>query len=199
VEDWALRAIQRWPNVPALFGWLGLGRRGHWLIKGEIISRPQIIDTINRNYEADVHGRWFFQNGPQRGYVTLDYTPLILHVDGNRLVTHTQLRVERPSQVCLDEEGSLVFQTEHGAGLLIDTDLDWALERITSSGSPVDDAAIEAALGVPSGQATRLEITIDTGHLKVIRLDQARIVSDLGFVREPRPLPEEAVSTRIAD
>lgn len=199
MEDWALRAIHRWPNVPALFGWLGLDRRGHWLIKGETISRPQIIDTINRNYEADAHGRWFFQNGPQRGYVTLHYTPLVLHVDGNRLMTHTQLRVEQPSQACLDEEGSLVFQTEHGAGLLIDSDLDWALERITSSGGPVDDAAIETALGVPSGQPTRLDIAIDTGRLRVMRLDLARIVSDLGFVREPQPLPEEAVSTRIAD
>lgn len=199
MEDWALRAIQRWPNVPALFGWLGLDRRGHWLIKGEIISRPQIIDTINRNYEADAHGRWFFQNGPQRGYVTLDYTPLVLHVAGDRLMTHTQLRVERPSQACLDEEGSLVFQTEHGAGLLIHTDLDWALERITSSGSPMDDVAIEAALGVPSGQATNLEIAIDPGRLRVTRLDQARIASHLGFVREPQPLAGEAVSTRIAD
>ena len=86
MEAWALRAMERWPNVPALFGWLGLDRRGRWLIKGEVITRPQIIDTINGNYEADAHGRWFFQNGPQRGFVSLQTAPLVLSVNDGVLV-----------------------------------------------------------------------------------------------------------------
>src|SRR3546814_4722559 len=69
VEDWVQRALARWPNVPALYGWLRLDRRGRWLIRDEPISRPQIIDTINRNYAADARGCWYFQNGPQRGYM----------------------------------------------------------------------------------------------------------------------------------
>src|SRR5262249_50687118 len=95
MEAWALRGMQRWPNVPALFGWLTLDRRGRWLIKGEIISRPQIIDTINRNYEPDEHGRWFFQNGPQRGFIALEYAPLVVRVDGggDLLTTHTDLSI----------------------------------------------------------------------------------------------------------
>ncbi|MDB5974431.1 MAG: hypothetical protein JWR07_1191, partial [Nevskia sp.] len=48
MEDWVQRSLARWPNVPALFGWLALDRRGRWLIQGELISRPQIIETINR-------------------------------------------------------------------------------------------------------------------------------------------------------
>lgn len=199
MEDWALRAMQRWPNVPALFGWLSLDRRGHWLIQGEIISRPQIIDTINRNYEADAHGRWFFQNGPQRGYMTLEYAPFVLHVEAGRLVTHTALPVERPSQAILDEEGSLVLQTEHGPGLLADGDLEWALERITIADAPVDEDSLAAALREPGGRPTSLQLAIGPTHLPLQRLDRADLPGRLGFVRDPQPLTDEAVSTRVAD
>jgi hypothetical protein len=191
--------MQRWPNVPALFGWLSLDRRGHWLIKGEIISRPQIIDTINRNYEADEHGRWFFQNGPQRGYMTLAYAPFVLHVEDGRLITHTALPVENPTQAILDEEGSLVLQTEHGAGLLADSDLDWALERMTLSGKPIDEDSLAAALATPGGQSTPLQLAIGDAPVSLQRLDRAQLPVRLGFVRDPAPLAGEAVSTRIAD
>ena len=75
MEDWVLRALAKWPDVPALFGWLSLDRRGRWYVRGEPISRPQIIDTIGRNYAADEQGRWYFQNGPQRGYVSCETAP----------------------------------------------------------------------------------------------------------------------------
>src|ERR1700712_4319516 len=108
MEPWVLKAMQRWPNVPALFGWLTLDRRGRWLIKDELISRPQIIETINANYAADERGRWYFQNGPQRGYMRLAYAPLVLHLNGNQLMTHTLRPVEHASHLYLDEEGSLL-------------------------------------------------------------------------------------------
>lgn len=191
--------MQRWPNVPALFGWLSLDRRGHWLIRGEIISRPQIIETINRNYAADEHGRWFFQNGPQRGYLTLEYAPFVLHVDGDRLLTHTGLTVEHPSRAYLDEEGSLVFQTEHGPGLLIDTDLDWALNEISAAGQPVDEDSLTTALALPSGQETSLQLALGGTLLALTRLDRSHLPSALGFVADPQPREGERVSTRIAD
>src|SRR5215831_10287654 len=105
MEEWVSRALKRWPNVPALFGWLKLDRRGRWLIKGETISRTQIVDVMNRNYDCDVHGRWYFQNGPQRGYVDLERAPLIVSVieSGAALQTHNRLRVTRISDVLMDE------------------------------------------------------------------------------------------------
>ncbi len=199
LEDWALRAMQRLPNVPALFGWLGLDRRGHWLIRGETISRPQIIETINHNYEADTHGRWFFQNGPQRGYIALDYAPFVLRAEDERLVTHTGLPVDRPSQAWLDEEGSLVIQTEHGPGLLIDTDLDWALARMSTAGRAVDEVALAAALSLPSGHTSALELALGATRLPLLRMDRTQLPSELGFTRDPQPREGERVSTRIAD
>jgi hypothetical protein len=71
------RAMAKWPNVPAVYGWLSLDRRGNWLIKGERITNGALREFIARNYEAQADGRWYFQNGPQRVYVTLAYTPLV--------------------------------------------------------------------------------------------------------------------------
>jgi hypothetical protein len=188
MEDWVLRGMQRWPNVPALFGWLGLDRRGRWTIQGELISRPQIIDTINANYAADELGRWYFQNGPQRGYVALEVAPLILSTsgDGSQLLTHTGLRVESVMQAWLDESGSLLLSTEHGAGLLADADLAWALSRIETSNGAVDDAGLEQALAESSGSRTLLKLMLDGRGIPITRLDNAEIPAALGFVRVPQ-------------
>ncbi len=188
MEDWVQRALARWPNVPALYGWLALDRRGRWLIRGEPISRPQIVDTIARNYAADAHGRWFFQNGPQRGYMQLETAPFVLHVaeDGEQLHTHTGLCVA-PLDAYLDEEGSLLFATAQGAAALADTELDWLLPRLRRDGGAVDDAELAYALALPSGSTTRLEVRLGTRTLRLQRLDRARAPQALGFVREPQP------------
>jgi hypothetical protein len=193
MEDWVRRALEKWPNVPALFGWLGLDRRGRWLIRGEIISRPQIIDTINANYAADAHGRWFFQNGPQRGYVTLDYAPLLLRTDGAaRLSSHTGHAIEKPAAAYLDEHGALLLDTEHGAGLLADHDLDWALARLHADGAPVNEDQLAAALALPSGASTALQFHFDGERLPLQRLNAADAPARLGFVRDPQPLHGES-------
>src|SRR3546814_19214992 len=99
VEDWVQRALARWPNVPALYGWLRLDRRGRWLIRDEPLSRPQIIDTINRNYAPAARGCWYFQNGPHRGYMQLAVEPFVLlvAVDGEGLLQQHALTVDVPA------------------------------------------------------------------------------------------------------
>lgn len=193
MDDWVLRALNRWPNVPALFGWLGLDRRGRWLIKGESISHPRIVETINRNYASDEHGRWFFQNGPQRGYVALASAPLVLRVteDAAGLTTHTQLRVERATAAFIDEDGALLIVTEHGPGEMSGVDLDWAFERLRSNGRATMDDELAAALAAPSGEVTDLTLDVCGFGLPVIRLDFADAPAHLRFVREPQPLAGE--------
>jgi hypothetical protein len=197
MEDWVSRAIARWPDVTALFGWLALDRRGRWLIKGETISRPQIIDTINRNYAADAHGRWYFQNGPQRGYMRLEYAPLLLRVDAadGSLVAHTGTAVQEVSRACLDEEGALLLVTELGPGLLAETELDWALQRLEYEGRAVDEEALAAALAAPSGAELPMRLRLSGRAVPVQRLDAGDAPQALGFVREPQPLPGEKHSS----
>lgn len=189
MEDWVQRSLARWPNVPALFGWLKLDRRGRWLIQGEPISRPQIIETINRNYAADEQGRWYFQNGPQRGYMALEYAPLVLRAEaaGDTLVAHTESRVGRVSAAYLDEEGALLLATDLGPGVLDAADLDWALQRLESDAGEVGEAQLAAALALPSGSTTSLYLRLGPAQLPLRRLDAAEAPQQLGFVREPQP------------
>lgn len=184
-------AMAKWPNVPALFGWLRLDRRGRWLLRGEPIARRQITDFIARNYEADPHGRWFFQNGPQRVYVALDYAPLILRAqpDGT-LLSHCDQPVRQPAAAYLDEDGSLLLESEHGPALLDDADLEWALARLVGPDhAPVDEAALATALAQPSGARTALSLQLDSHLLAVDRLDAAAAPARLAYQREPTELP----------
>lgn len=201
MDDWVLNALKRWPNVPALFGWLGLDRRGRWLVQGEAISHPRIIDVINRNYAADPHGRWYFQNGPQRGYLQLESTPLILLVsdDNERLITHTNVAVEQLRAAYLDEAGSLVLTTEHGPGELRGTDLQWALDRLSIDGKPVDEDSLAGALARPSQSHTDITFTVGSTRLPLQRLDFTQAPSVLGFDRGPAPREGEKIATRAMD
>ena len=198
MDEWVQKALAKWPNVPSLFGWLSLDRRGRWSIKGQSIDRPSLIEIIGRNYASDEYGRWFFQNGPQRGFVDLEYAPLVLRVEGNKesLATHSGQRVERLSAAYLDEEGALLLVCEHGPGLL--ADLDWALTRLQQKGRPMTETDLEEALAKPSGESTGLTLACGSGALAVARLDAAAAPDALGFVRRPQPLGNE-VSCEQAD
>ena len=116
------QAMAKWPNVPAVYGWLSLDRRGNWRIKGERIANHALRDFIARNYDADAEGRWYFQNGPQRVYVSLAYVPLVVHYEGESLLDHCG----RPFAVArgyLDDEGSVLVEGGGRVALVDDRDL----------------------------------------------------------------------------
>src|SRR5256885_15958649 len=80
MDDIVLRSMLKWPDLPAVYGWLSLDRRGNWMIKTaagrfERIAHAAVREFIGRDYASDREGRWDFQNGPQRGVVALDFTP----------------------------------------------------------------------------------------------------------------------------
>ena len=122
MDEIVVRSLAKWPNVPAVYGWLALDRRGNWLIKGERIGNPAVRDFIGRNYQPDERGRWFFQNGPQKVYVTLAYTPLVVHYEGLQLVDH-RFRPFQSTAALEDDEGSVLLQGEGTVALLDDRDL----------------------------------------------------------------------------
>jgi hypothetical protein len=132
------QAMAKWPNVPAVYGWLSLDRRGNWLIKGGRIANQALREFIARNYDPDSAGRWYFQNGPQRVYVTLAYTPLVVHYEGDELRDHCG-RAFDARATYVDEEGSVLIEGNGVIALLDDrdlaryADLGASLQRITSA------------------------------------------------------------------
>ncbi|HEX5091409.1 MAG TPA: DUF2946 family protein [Burkholderiales bacterium] len=123
-----VRAMARWPRVPAVYGWLSLDRRGNWLLREPAggfgrIGNAFLRDFIARNYAADERGCWYFQNGPQRVFVALAYAPFVLHYRGATLVDHCGEAVS-VRETCLDEEGSVLMRVARGVGLLDDRDLE---------------------------------------------------------------------------
>ena len=139
------QAMAKWPNVPAVYGWLSLDRRGNWRIKGERIANQALRDFISRNYASDGAGRWYFQNGPQRVYVTLDYTPLVVHYEGETLLDHCG-RPFAASAEYLDDEGSVLVAGEGSIALLDDRDLARYAEAGTSL-QRINAAEIQARFG----------------------------------------------------
>ncbi len=128
MDEIVARSIAKWPDVPAVYGWLSLDRRGQWRLKGEKIANAALRDFIARNYEADAEGRWYFQNGPQRVYVRLDYTPLVVHFEGEALKDHCG-RTFRAEGMYVDDGGSVLVAGEGTVALLDDRDLARVAER----------------------------------------------------------------------
>jgi hypothetical protein len=129
MDEMVVRSVARWPNVPAVYGWLSLDRRGNWRIKGEKIANAALREFIGRNYEPDARGCWYFQNGPQRVFVSLAYTPLVVRFEhGDRLVDHRGLPYAA-KEVFLDDEGSVLLAGDGPVALLDDRDLERYADR----------------------------------------------------------------------
>ncbi len=156
MDESVRRSIGKWPNVPAVYGWLFLDRRGRWLLQGRPVTHERSIAFIGRNYTADDAGRWLFQNGPQRVYVRLAYTPWIYRLRADRepaaagsLETHTGGQVGRLTGAWIDETGSLLLRTEHGIGLLDDRDLPRLIDAFCDrEGAALDDEVLAARIAL---------------------------------------------------
>ncbi len=160
MDDIVRQAIAKWPHVPHCFGWLGLDARGNWymrddaaqaagpfpLSKGSLLKHDKLIAFIERNYEHDDAGQWFFQNGPQRVYIELECAPWIWRLGpGFDATSHTGLAAQ-PQAAILDELGRLYLVTQLGLGLVHTLDVEtasdaieqgvWTVEEVASAGLP---------------------------------------------------------------
>lgn len=203
MDDAVRAALARWPGVPEVFGWLRLDARGRWLTRApdfaasgrfDAIGHPGFIAFIGRNYECDAHGRWYFQNGPQRVFVGLEVAPWVLRMDDDGgLVTHTGRRVACVEAAHLDELHVPLLVTEHGAGALDDRDLERFLARLVDSdGAGWDDARIErwlagAAEGADGASAAAAPPRFaHAGRcLPIGRARRAALAASLGYALEP--------------
>ena len=201
MDDIVKQGMAKWPNVPSVFGWLSLDRRGHWLIKGERIANSIVADFIGRNYEHDERGRWFFQNGPQRVFISLDYTPFVYRLLWDtsagapaRIETHTQRGVTRIDGAWIDDAGVVLLASEHGVGLIDDRDLERLLACFTDArGGALSEETIGNAIEqLQSGVAADLAFGYSGDTVAVLPIAAANVPARFGYVQRPvQPAGEE--------
>lgn len=193
MDEIVIRGMAKWPNVPSVFGWLTLDRRGDWLLKGERIWNPGIANFIGRNYECDEQGRWYFQNGPQRVYVTLEYAPLVYRVtctSGHASVLDTQRgkQVSAVKVAWMDEHGSMLLETSDGVGLVHDHDMGDVLARFVDvNGEKLNDDQLEQRVNAVRGGA-ETDLFLDFGGplITVMPIASRHVAAKFGFVSVPR-------------
>jgi hypothetical protein len=152
MDDIVLKAMAKWPNVPACTGWLGLDARGQWWMrddraqslgaftsshagaKGSLLSHDKLVAFIARNYLSDAEGahagQWYFQNGPQRVYVELEATPWVWRIQPDFTVDSHTGQSCKPQRCVLDEHGCVYLETDLGYGLVHTNDMLLAADAI---------------------------------------------------------------------
>jgi hypothetical protein len=164
MDDIVRQAMAKWPNVPDCYGWLGLDSRGQWWMrddkaqamgafqsglpgaKGSLLRHEKLIDFIQRNYEVDDQGCWYFQNGPQRVYIELEATPHVWRLSDDFEVHSQTGSVVKADRCLLDETGHVYLSTANGLGLVHTLDVGrlanaldlglWSLQECVSSELP---------------------------------------------------------------
>ncbi|PLZ00798.1 DUF2946 domain-containing protein [Burkholderia sp. WAC0059] len=201
MDEIVKQALARWPNVPHCTGWLRLDARGHWRMRdeddqarnapGTPLRHPGLLGFINRNYACDERGQWYFQNGPQRVYVELEYTPWIVRLvpagpddipAAPTLVDQTGQPFE-PAAVYADDEGGVLFaEAARAAGAAVprvarlhDHDLDLFADHAT-----LDDDGASGLFHWRPGVALPLQ-----------PIRRAEVADRFGFVTSPARLAQQ--------
>jgi hypothetical protein len=158
MDDIVKAALAKWPHVPHCHGWLALDARGDWYmrderiqaagpfpqVKGSRIEHAKLREFIERNYEADAAGAWFFQNGPQRVYVQLEAAPWVWRLlpgaepAAVQVRSHTGLAAQ-VSEAWLDEAGRLFLATDLGLGLVHTQDMELAADALAAGAWPLQE------------------------------------------------------------
>jgi hypothetical protein len=160
-------AMAKWPNVPHCFGWLGLDARGAWRMRdqrtqelgllGSKIANVTLRGFIDRNYQVDELGRYYFQNGPQRVYVELEATPFIAHSDPlSGWVLHTGMVLTSCDAAWMTQEGKLILLSGEYLAQVDDRDMATAMSQIRLHGQPASDEQILDWLENPADSMTFL-------------------------------------------
>ncbi|MFZ4537932.1 DUF2946 family protein [Propionivibrio sp.] len=177
----------RWPNVPACYGWLSLDRRGQWRMRREAVTHAGLVNFLNRQYGHDEHGNFFVQNGPQRVFVELEYTPWVLRLSSeNTLLTHTGDTVEEIHGAAFDEEGNLLLECLDGIALLCDRDLPALLACLRQpGGEAANDADLLDLLDQAPGTSSQISLEWNGKRIPVGVLRRCEVALRYGFVASP--------------
>ena len=194
MDDLVKQALAKWPNVPHCYGWLGLDARGHWRMRdqhaqqqqlpGDKIAHDALLGFINRNYDHDERGCWFFQNGPQRVYLNLEATPYIARSDPQHgFVVQTGAPLAQIEQAYLCDNGALILRQGEVVAQVDDRDMTQVLASLRVDGQQASDEALLGWLEHARGNLTLLH---DGKEIAVQPLRYAAVPTTFGFRRAPQ-------------
>lgn len=194
MDDIVKQAMAKWPNVPHCYGWLALDARGGWRMRdeaaqqagahGDRLANPALVGFINRNYLRDERGCWYFQNGPQRVYVSLEATPFVARTDpvaGFLLQTGQPFSPER---AYVTELGEVILQAHEIVAQVDDRDALQALEALESDRQRLPD---EMLLNWIARGVEPLELRVGDRLVPVGRIANNEVPGRFGFIRTPKP------------
>ena len=189
-------AMRKWPDVPDVYNWLLLDERGRYRIRArdyefsrrfDAIVNQKVLEFIGRNYQSGPDGRWYFQNGPQRVFVTFAVTPWVYRFNAaGAPVTQVGHVATRVDAVLIDEHATPILATDLGPGMVDDRDLPAFLGNLVGRyGEAVDDEAIDRWIAAPSSASIALKLP--ASRLPVQTVERATLGGRFGFVRAPQP------------
>jgi hypothetical protein len=193
MDDIVKQAMAKWPNVPDCYGWLALDARGAWRMRderaqhlgeaGDKVTQPALLGFINRNYCADEHGCWYFQNGPQRVYLNLEATPFIARTDPQQgLVLHTGEAFGPLERAFMTEHGELIVEGGGKVAQVDDRDVAQLMVALELDGKAAADEALMAWLeGTPGTLGLRYHDQL----APVERIARDAVAAQFGFQRLP--------------
>lgn len=218
MDDLVRQALAKWPDVPDCTGWLALDARGRWRV-GEAgagapfnarlpITHAAMIAFINRNYFSS--GRfWIFQNGPQRVFVELEYTPFVWRLHpreggGWDFVAQTGVAMT-PTAAWLDDAGRFLVQArgatgEPVVGVVHDHDTALVADHLRDDDGDVLDDEAMSRLASASGASTTASpvarLQLGTSTLPLHRIASDQVATQFGFETRPSLALRIDVDTR---
>lgn len=201
MDEQVLAAMQKWPNVPAAYGWLSLNARGLWRFhhdgdfsanpEGESIENSQLNNFFNRNYCVDDKGAWYIQNGPQKVFVNLPHAPFILFYDDAQqcLSTHHGHTINSINHWYFSEDGRLFAKSNVGPAMLIGRDLPLFLDHALVIAENEQTASPRALtendlLDLSTGKHLTLTLGKLSAPCGFLKNNEAEEI--LGFVSQPK-------------
>jgi len=189
MDDTVKRALERWPGVPAVYGWLALDRRGEWRLRNpangafERIGNAALRAFIARNYACDERGAWYFQNGPQRVFVRLEAAPRVYRRAGAGFFDHCGRDAGVIDAAWVDERGALYLSGAQGVGVVDDRDLEAVSALLEDAQArPLDPEFDWRAAG-----ARRAWLRLSPSRrLPIDPIARAELEGRFGFVSDPQ-------------
>ena len=195
MDDSVQRAMANWPNVPAVYGYIGVDRRGGFWLQGHRVSHQRTARYIARNYHLDDQGRAFFQNGPQRTYADLEATPWVYRIhDHGELRCHTDTPVAALRSAWLTPDGTVILTTEHGPGIVHDQDLGLLLDALST---PDGTEAMDALEALQGGGSVTVHLSLAAGAVTLGLLPDDHLARQFGF--DPRPEPGDDPRAAVSE